>query len=110
MVPGALMSQAWTGLQVGKGLRTKVPGPPPVWALEDRGRSRLEMLWKAEANVRLETPVVFQARYPQLYEHTAPHPQEGAPRKNLLRSCCGPISVSWILSVCPGSTVSVWSL
>lgn len=31
------MSQAWTGLWVGEGLRTKVPGPPPAWALEDKG-------------------------------------------------------------------------
>lgn len=37
MVPGTLMSQAWTGLQVGKGLRTKVPGPPPARVLEDKG-------------------------------------------------------------------------
>lgn len=37
MVPGALMSQAWTGLWVGEGLRTNGPSPPLAWALEDKG-------------------------------------------------------------------------
>lgn len=29
------MSQAWTGLRAGEGLRAKVAGSPPGWALED---------------------------------------------------------------------------
>lgn len=34
-VPGVLMSQAWTGLRAGEGLRAKVAGSPPGRALED---------------------------------------------------------------------------